>query len=230
MEDRKLYHLVNGEFVHDGMPYNTTNLTYAEIAECNALWDAVDIIPEIPVAESVTFDGIGNGKRSDTVQSSVFDAMMAEILGEHIAEKCRVRNRRKADRKHKVLPKERKHREEMRKDRMFGYCYNENCPKVMFAPDSLPINYRKDAESDRIARADFDAEIHQHEDAMQEYADYCLMAEQHEERLEYLRNLTGNVEFWEIMIDEISREKIYEENRIREMRNIANNIMKGECY
>ncbi len=105
------------------------------------------------------FAGIGTGKRSDAVQASLFDMIHAEIMGEHNAEKARVRNRRKADRKHKVLPEERKHREEMRKDRMFGYYYNENCPKVMFAPDSLPIKYRKDAESDRIARADWESDL-----------------------------------------------------------------------
>lgn len=155
---------------------------------------------------------------------SVFDAMLAELIDDRNAEKAKVRNRRKADRKHKLTPKMRKEQEYMRN-------WNVCMKMVNYGTwDDVPIVEGRVRSAEKIARADFDAEIRQHEDAMQEYADYCLMAEQHEERLEYLRNLTGNVEFWEIMINEISREKIYEENRIREMRNIANTIMKGECY
>ena len=101
---------------------------------------------------------------------SVFDSMMAEIMDNRNAEKARVRNRRKADRKHKVLPKERKHQEEMRKDRMFGYYFNENCPKVMFCPESLPIRYRRDAETERGIRSDWEREQDNHYEAMQEMA------------------------------------------------------------
>lgn len=125
MEDRKLYHLVNGEFVHDGMPYNTKNRTYAEIAERIALWDAVDIIPELPVAESVTFTGISDGKRTDAVQASLYDAMMAEIYAERDGEKARVRNRRRADRKHPENKAERMRKAHNRLERKYGYYSND---------------------------------------------------------------------------------------------------------
>ena len=36
---------------------------------------------------------------------SVYDAMLAEILGEHIAEKCRVRNRRERAKQDKLRSK-----------------------------------------------------------------------------------------------------------------------------
>lgn len=139
--------------------------------EWKMFWEMLNSMPEFrfgekPVAESVTFDGISNGKRNTEKQASLYDAMLAEIYAERDGEKARVRNRRCADRKHKVLPEERKHREEMRKDRMFGYYYNENCPKVMFAPDSLPIKNRKYAEGDRIAREDWDKEKKNHAEQM----------------------------------------------------------------
>ena len=60
------------------------------------------------------FAGLSNGKRSDAVQASLFDAMMAEIMDERNAEKAKVRNRRRSNRKHNILPKVRK---QMRDDR-----------------------------------------------------------------------------------------------------------------
>ena len=88
-----------------------------------------------------------------------YDTLFTEIHGERNAEKAKVRNRRKADRKHKLTPKMRKEQELMRKDRMYGYCWNLDCPKVRFAPDSEPIKNRKYAEGDRINRNDWDAEL-----------------------------------------------------------------------
>ena len=153
-----------------------------------------------------------------------YDEIHAEILCAHNAEKAKVRNRRKADRKHKLTPKMRKEQEYLRN-------WNVCMKMVNFGTwDDIPIVEGRVRSAEKIARADFDIEQINIADAMQEYADYCLMAEQHEERLEYLRSLTGSVEFWEMMIDYVSREKIYEENRIREMRSIADSIMKGECY
>lgn len=197
------------------------NMTYAELPKSfDAYRHILADFHHDPVIESM----LGTGKRSTEVQASLFDCIHAELLGERDAEKAKVRNRRKNDRKYKLTPK-------MRKEQKYLRNWNVCMKMINFGTwDDIPIVEGRVQSAEKIARADFDAEIHQHEDAMQEYADYCLMAEQHEERLEYLRNLTGNVEFWEIIIIEISREKIYEENRIREMRNIANTIMKGECY
>lgn len=86
MEDRKLYHLVNGEFVLNGMPSVQTVPTYEEINTHIAILRNVGFFDD-PVAESVTFDGIGNGKRSDAIMAEIYDAIHAEILGEHMAEK-----------------------------------------------------------------------------------------------------------------------------------------------
>lgn len=96
--------------------------------------------------------------RVATAEISLFDAQMAEIYAERDGEKSKVRNRRRADRKHRLTPKMRKEQELMRKDRMYGYCWNLDCPKVRFAPDSEPINNRKYAEYDRIDRADWEIE------------------------------------------------------------------------
>lgn len=57
---------------------------------------------KIPVAEPVVFTGEKCGKRNTEVQASLFDAIHAEILGEHNAEKIRVRNRRACERKARV--------------------------------------------------------------------------------------------------------------------------------
>lgn len=154
----KLYHLVNGEFVLCGMP-SVHIPTYAEIGAHIAILNDVGFFDDRIVAESVTFDGLSNGKRTTEKQASVYDAMMAEMIDERNAEKARVRNRRRSDRKHKLTPKMRKEQELMRKDRMYGYAWNLDCPKVRFAPDSEPIKTRKYAEGDRINREDWDTEL-----------------------------------------------------------------------
>lgn len=137
-----------------------------------------------PIAEPVCFDGISNGKRNTEKQASLYDAMMAEIMGEHDGSKAKVRNRRRADRKYKMTPKMRKEQEEMRKDRMFGYYFNKNCPKVMFCPDSEPIKNRKYAECDRIARADWDTEKENHVEQMRKIHRLDDMADGIDEFLE----------------------------------------------
>lgn len=202
------------------------NMTIAEMVEQYDFIKAVLNIPERKNIEPrVDFCPVdyGPGVHQKGVDwcDGGYGYLYAELCRDHAERKAKVRNRRKNNRKYKMTPKMRKEQEWMR---------NWNiCGKYMNCGWTL-VNDAKDAESEQFARSDWEIEQDNIADAMQEYADYCLMAEQHEERLEYLRNLTGNVEFWEIMIDEISREKIYEENRIREMRNIANTIMKGECY
>lgn len=56
--------------------------TYAELA---MNWDICEKLPDIPVAEPVCFAGISDGKRSDAVQASLYDSMMAEISAEKYA-------------------------------------------------------------------------------------------------------------------------------------------------
>jgi len=93
MEDRKLYHLVNGEFVLNGMP-SVHIPTYAEIGAHIAILNDVGFFDDHSVAEPVCFDGISNGKRNTEKQASLYDAMLAEIYAE--------RNRAKARRVRKV--------------------------------------------------------------------------------------------------------------------------------
>ena len=56
---------------------------------------------------------------------SVFDAMLAEIYAEHDGEKARVRNRRKADRKHPENKAERKKEKQNRMHRLYGIAYED---------------------------------------------------------------------------------------------------------
>ena len=197
--------------------------TYAEVA---IALNIAENLPVIPVAEPVIFAGLGNGKRSDAVQASLFDCIHAELLGERDAEKAKVRNRRKNDRKYKLTPKMRKEQKWMR---------NWNiCGKYMNCGWTL-VNDAKDAESDVFARKDFITELHQHEDAIAEMYDYLAFAKDHAERAEMLRNKLldlpvdhGNHSrnFAESIVVEIR----YEEIRIKDMDTMAKMILKGECY
>lgn len=132
-----------------------------EDAERAAMLEAVRNIPEIPAAESVVFDGISIGKRSDAKQASLYDAMMAEILDERNAEKEKARNRRKADRKHNVLPKVRK---QMRYDRgwnryMSMPCYGcKNIGIAEYRMDNAEAVAREDWELESAEIAEYEAE------------------------------------------------------------------------
>ena len=97
------------------------------------------------------FHGISNGKRNTERQASLYDAMLAEIMDDRNAEKAKVRNRRKADRKHNVLPNVRK---QMRYDRDWNRylsmpCYG--CKNIGIA------EYRMD-NAESVARADWEIE------------------------------------------------------------------------
>ena len=100
MEDRKLYHLINGEFVRDGMP-SVHIPTYEEMSAHIEILCDVGFF-DSPITESVTFDGIGDGKRNTEVQASVYDAMMAEIIRDHNTEKELHRKHRNAERYRKA--------------------------------------------------------------------------------------------------------------------------------
>ena len=78
---------------------------------------------------------------------------MAEMMDERNAEKARVRNRRKGDRKHKLTPKMRKEQEYMR---------NRNiCMKMVdFGTwNDIPIVEGRVRSADKIARADYQTEL-----------------------------------------------------------------------
>jgi len=108
-------------------------------------------IPEIPVAEKICkidywdYQGIRATRREE----ERIDAEMAEFYADHDDRKAHVRNRRKADRKHKMTPKMRKEQEWMR---------NWNiCGKYMNCGWTL-VNDARDAESERFARNDWEIE------------------------------------------------------------------------
>lgn len=150
MADRKLYHLVNGEFVLNGMP-SVHVPTYAEVNAHIAMLRDVGFFDN-PIAESVpAWDGLSNGKRTTEKQASLYDAMLAEIYAERDGNKAKVRNRRRNDHKHNVLPKVRK---QMRYDRGWNRyrsmpCYG--CKNIGIA------EYRMD-NAEYVARADWEIE------------------------------------------------------------------------
>ena len=103
------------------------------------------------------FDRETNG-RIAKAEISLFDAIHAEILEHRMAEKAKYRRVRKDARKYKELPEQRRQREIMRKDRMYGFVSCENCPKVVGRPDSLPIRTRSITEAEKVVRADWELE------------------------------------------------------------------------
>ena len=98
------------------------------------------------------------GGRTATKEITLYDCIHAELIGDRMAEKEKHRLMRKNARKYKELPEQRRQREIMRKDRMYGFVSCENCPKVVGRPDSLPIRTRSIAEAEKIIRADFEKE------------------------------------------------------------------------
>ena len=96
--------------------------------------------------------------RTATKEITLYDCINAEIIGDRMAEKAKYRRVRKDARKHKELPEQRRQREIMRKDRMYGFVSCENCPKVVGRPDSLPIRTRSITEAEKVIRADWELE------------------------------------------------------------------------
>lgn len=164
---------------------------------------------------------------------TLFDCIMAEIMDERMAEKCRVRNRRKADRKAKRKSGAyvKRNGGDFRKDehyagdgRMWHDTYNWELSKSQTGGKIRERSLRKDfeIEQDNIA------------DAMTEYSDYCIMAEDHAKRKEILQRelmtIMVNDDWFAVMSEELCRGIRYEGERVKELRNIAESIMKGECY
>ena len=178
-----------------------------------------------------------------------YDEIHAEMLGEKDARRAKYMRTHGKDK----TPKDRKRDKQNRNYRMYGreeqwasfrfipedplfcrggwdwYCGREGQKNPM-NPEMDIFRNRRREDRERSLLKDFEIEQKNIADTMEKYAYYCIMAEQHEQRLECLRNLTGPVEFWELMADDISLGKIYEEQRIREIQNIADNIMRGEYY
>ena len=117
MADRKLYHLINGEFVYDGMP-SMRIPAYEEVNAHIAMLRDVGFFDD-PIAESVpAWDGLSNGKRTTEKQASLYDAMIAEIENEK-------NNRmRKYLRKHEIRNDGKPVRKEKRKSYEKEKCYS----------------------------------------------------------------------------------------------------------
>ena len=164
---------------------------------------------------------------------SVFDAMLAEIYAEHDGNKAKVRNRRKADRKAKRKSGAyvKRNGGDFRKDEHYagdGRMWH----------DYVGWEHTKSQTGGKIRerslRKDFEIEQDNIADAMTEYSDYCIMAEDHAKRKEILQRelmtIMVNDDWFAVMSEELCRGIRYEGERVKEMRNIAESIMKGECY
>lgn len=157
---------------------------------------------------------------------SVFDAMMAEILGERNAEKCRVRNRRKADRK----AKERNPRYIKRNGGKFDRNVWYEGSKVFHWEEDLRMPERRANSKAESEERDYAVECGNRDDALAYHSDYLDMAIDHGERLEYLRKQIRKLDYERMIIANYDREIIYEQNRVNELMRIADTIMEGECY
>ena len=105
----KLKKMMWGEPTGEWIPY-----TFAEYA---IMQNICENLPEIPVAEPVTFAGESNGRRNTEKQASLYDAMMAEIMGE------KERRLRKYLRKHEIRNDGKPVRKEKRKAYRKEKCY-----------------------------------------------------------------------------------------------------------
>lgn len=115
MADRKLYNLVNGEFVLNGMP-SVHVPTYEEVNGHLEILRNVGFFDDAEMPEPVTFTGESNGRRTTEKQASLYDAMMAEIMGEKDA------RLRKFMRKHEV-----RHGNPVRKEKRKAYVKEKCC-------------------------------------------------------------------------------------------------------
>ena len=129
--------------------------TYAEIAMND---DICEKLPDISLAEPVCFAGIGDGKRSDAVQASVYDAMMAEIADEHDD------RLRKFERTHyvrndgKPIKKDKRKANYSRRVLYFDRDLDDRFPnkgKSMY----MTIRKYRDDMAESVRRADYDAEV-----------------------------------------------------------------------
>lgn len=161
---------------------------------------------------------------------SVYDAMLAEILGEHIAEKCKVRNRYHAEKKHKAenweqekLARKDRHYDHLERDSRRKYGHGKTCYWSSNAE-------RKIVHAEQFARADYEVECGNRDEALAYHSDYLDMAIDHGERLEYLRKQIRKLDYERMVIENYDREIKYEQNRVNELMRIAYTIMEGECY
>lgn len=199
--------------------------------EWELFWKMLNSMPEFrcgekPVAESVTFDGLSNGKRNTEVQASLYDAMMAEILDDRNAEKAKVRNRRKADRKSK-----RKSRAYIERNGGDFRCGEyQHGDKYCHYLEDLRMPERKAESKAESAERDWRIECGNRDEALAYHSDYLDMAIDHGERLEYLREQIRKLDYERMVIENYDREIKYEQNRVNELMRIAYTIMEGECY
>lgn len=185
MEDRKLYHLVNGEFVLNGMP-SVHVQTYAEVSAHIAILQDVGFFDN-PIAESVpAWDGLSNGRRNTEKQASLYDAMLAEIYAER--NKAKARRVRKPDNRTRAERLADWEEEKLnRKDRRAQYACNHINKKYGY----LCIEQERRISAEKVARADYEIELRNiADDAEQmkieaEYAEW----ERRYRHEKYMRNL-----------------------------------------
>lgn len=198
------------------------------------IWEG-GFYPPYTVAEAKEAYAMGlyhdreNG-RTARKEIALFDAIHAELIGERNAEKARVRNRRKADRKHVA---ENWEQEKLnRKDRHIDYVCRDSRRKYGHGKTCYWASNaeRKIVHAERNIRADFEVECGNRDDALAYHSDYLGMAIDHGERLECLRKQIRKLDYERMVIENYDREIKYEQNRVNELMRIAYTIMEGECY
>jgi len=140
----------------------TSYMRVAEMVEQYAFATAVMRIPELPVAESVVrIEDYGPGRHAKaefSPETSGYDYLYAELCRDHDAEKAKVRNRRRADRKHPENKAERMRKAHNRLERKYGY-YSEDGGIVYrgYITGELYAD-GKTRVAEQIARADWELE------------------------------------------------------------------------
>ena len=165
------------------------------------------------------FPGIGDGgKRTDAVQTSVYDAMMAEIHGE------KELRREKFMRNHYIRNDGKPIRKDKRKSYRKELCYTCD-PWIGWGV----VKHRREQIKLESRMADFDAELAEHEEQMIVYYDLMTLATQSRDDAdamldEHIGGVMGTTP------ETVMKYRKAFEKDAETMTESALNILKGECY
>ena len=142
---------ITADFVH-GM------MSKAEYFDLREFADAVQEMPEIPMLEPEVFSGLGNGKRSDAVQTSLFDTMMQELHAEKELRAEKFRKTHEVRNNGQAVQKDKRKCYYSRKVRYFDRDLDDRFPNKGKSMYMTIRRYRNDV-AESVRRADCDAEI-----------------------------------------------------------------------
>lgn len=202
------------------MKEKLNHMTIAEMKDMSDFMRSIDSIPERKamvhhfgycVDERDAMPGL-HAKAEFSPETGGYDYLYAELMRNHDAEKSHVRNRRRADRKHKMTPKMRKEQEWMRSDHRYMMLPNWG------TWDDISMAEYRVRNAEKTARADWETEKSQHADAMAEYYDYVDFTEDHWNKFEcaWDAGCMSNAEYWR--------------SRANETQKIADALYSGEEY